>query len=204
MPLRWAGCSPSWTPEGAALSALPLALTAFAPGLVGFALIAHLGRALFAAGRATYAARVTVAGWLVAVLASLVLVPVLAGTGERAATQTLLALGLASSLGMTVAGVLLLVGAARTEVAGTPVGPYLAGSLPVLARVLLVAAAAAVAGRWTTDRVTLDGAVGALLSGVLGSAVTAAVLGAGLWVTDRDDLRGLLRRGRGAGGVAGG
>ncbi|KQX66818.1 murein biosynthesis integral membrane protein MurJ [Angustibacter sp. Root456] len=189
---------------GAALSALPSALTAFAPGLVGFALIAHLGRALFAAGRATYAARVTVAGWLVAVVASLALVPVLAGTGERAATRTLLALGLASSLGMTVAGVLLLVGAARTQVAGTPVAPALAGSLPVLARVLLVAATGAVAGRLTTDRVTLDGVGGALVSGVLGSAVTAAVLGVGLWVTDRDDLRGLLRPGRTAGQVTGG
>jgi putative peptidoglycan lipid II flippase len=180
---------------GAALTALPLALTAFAPGLVGFALIAHLGRALFAAGRATFAARATVAGWLVAVVASLVLVPALAGTGDGAATATLFGLGLASSLGMTVAGGLLLLGAARTEVAGTSARPQLEGSLPVLARVLAVALVGAAVGRLTTDRVMLDGALGAVGSGVLGSVATAAVLAAGLWVTDRDDLRGLLRRG---------
>ena len=180
---------------GAALGALPLALTAFAPGLVGFSLIAHLGRALFAAGRSAFAARATVAGWLVAVVASVVLVPLLAGSASSAPTRTLLALGLASSAGMTVAGALLVAGAARTRVAGTSVGPRLAGSLPILARVVVGAALAAVAGRWATDRVTLGGAGGALVAGVLGSLVTAAVLVAALWVTDRDDLRGLVHRG---------
>ncbi len=180
---------------GAALGALPVALTAFAPGLVGFSLIAHLGRALFAAGRSTFAARATVAGWLVAVVASLVLVPLLAGSGDRAPTRTLLALGVASSAGMTVAGAALLAGAARTRVAGTLAGTRLAGSLPVLARVLVVAVLAGAAGRWATDRVSAEGVGGALVAGVLGSVVTALVLGAGLWITDRDDLRGLLRRG---------
>lgn len=186
---------------GAALSALPLALTAFAPGLVGFALLAHLGRALFAAGRAAYAGRVTVAGWLVAVVASLVLVPVLAGTGGHAADRTLLGLGLASSSGMTVAGALLLVGAAGTRVAGTAVRGHLGGSLPVLGRVVAVAVVGALAGRLATDRVSVEGAVGALVAGVLGSAVVVGVLGVGLWVTDRDDLRRLLRRGTRAGGA---
>jgi hypothetical protein len=77
----------------------------------------------------------------------------------------------------------------------TAVGPLLAGSRAVLTRVLAVALAAAVLGRLATDRVTLDGALGAVLSGVLGSGVTAAVLGVALWLTDRDDLRGLLHRG---------
>jgi putative peptidoglycan lipid II flippase len=180
---------------GAALGALPVALTAFAPGLVGFALIAHLGRALFAAGRARFAARATVAGWLVAVLGSLVLVPLLTDSSTRAATRTLVGLGVASSAGMTVAGVLLLVGAARTTVAGTRVGAQLSGSLPVLARVLVVAALATVVGRLATDRVSAGGVGTALVAGVLGSVVTAVALGAGLWITDRDDLRGLLRRG---------
>ncbi|GAB3591568.1 lipid II flippase MurJ [Angustibacter peucedani] len=183
---------------GAALGALPVALTAFAPGLVGFALVAHLGRALFAAHRAVWAARATVGGWLVAVVASLVLVPLL-DDGTDPARGTLLALGLASSLGMTVAGAALLVGAARTEVGSTRVAEALAGSLPVLARCLAVAVVALLAGRLVTDRVTTAGVGGALVAGVVGSVVTGSVLLLGVALTDREDLRALLRRDAAAG-----
>ncbi len=182
---------------GAALTALPTALTAFAPGLVGFALIAHLGRALFAAHRAAWAARATVAGWLVAVGASVALVPLLTGSGDPA-QRTLLALGVASSVGMTLAGGALLVGAAGTSVGGLRVGDRLAASLPVLGRCLLVAAVALVAGRLVVDRVTWPGVGGALGSGVVGSVATLAVLLAGFALADRDDLRALVRRRSGA------
>lgn len=179
---------------GAALGALAVTLTAYAPGLVGFALIAHLGRALFAAGAAPTAARSSAAGWLVAVGLSLLLVPAVARDALDPARATLLALGVASSVGMTVAGVLLLVAASRLRVAQVPVARDLASSLPVLARCLAVAAVALVLGRLVTDRVLDDATAGAVLAGLLGSLATAAALLAGLWLTDRDDLRALLRR----------
>ena len=49
-------------------------LSAFAPGLVGWRLVAHAGRVLYAAGRGRAAAVATATGWLVAVPASLVAV----------------------------------------------------------------------------------------------------------------------------------
>jgi putative peptidoglycan lipid II flippase len=186
-----------------ALQAMPLALAAYAPGLVGFALVAHLGRALMAADAVRWAARSTVAGWGTAVLLSLALVPALTrgGADGTDARATLLALGAASSAGMTVAGGLLLLGAARLRVGTVAVAARLAGWAPVLARCLLVAAVAVVAGRLGTDRF-LSGslATGALppggllrplLAGVAGAALAAGVLAAGLALVARDDLRSL-------------
>lgn len=178
---------------GAAVSALPVALTAYAPGLAGFALVAHLGRALFAARRSVAAAKATVAGWAVAVAGSFALVPMLDDGPDRA-RGTLLALGSASSLGLTVAGACLLVATARTSVGGVRVGGHLARSLSVLVRCLAVGIVALVAGRLVTDRVTLAGAGGALVAGVLGSVVVVSVLLVGLALTDREDLRAVLRR----------
>ncbi|WP_460446804.1 murein biosynthesis integral membrane protein MurJ, partial [Angustibacter aerolatus] len=178
---------------GPALSALPVALTAFAPGLLGFALIAHLGRALFAAGAARWAARSTVAGWLLAAVLSVALVPALAGSGSGS-RGTLLGLGLASSAGMTLAGGLLLLGAARTTVAGRPV------RLPGVPRVALVAVlnalVAAAVGRFVADAVGGPGVGRSLLAAVLAAACCLLVLGAGLLVADRPDVDAVLRRGR--------
>jgi putative peptidoglycan lipid II flippase len=188
-----------------ALRAMPVALVAFAPGLVGFALIAHLGRALMAANAARWAARSTVAGWGTAVLLSLLLVPALSGPGTDA-RATLLALGAASSAGMTVAGGLLLVCAGRLRVGTVPVAERLAGWAPVLLRCLLVSAVAVVAGRvgtdWSLGSQLLDsdllgsgasgsGLLRAVAAGVAGAAVAGAVLAGGLALVARDDLRSL-------------
>jgi putative peptidoglycan lipid II flippase len=181
-----------------AVQAMPQALTAFAPGLLGFALIAHLGRALYAAGATRAAARATVTGWLVATAGSVLLVPVLlraAGAGPRAgaaAVPTLVGLGAASSLGMTVAGVLLLVSAGRVRVAGQAAG--LVGAVPASARVVGWTALGVLAGRWTVDAVLRTGAGWAIMTGVIGAAVTSAVVLAGLALTDRADLQALARR----------
>jgi putative peptidoglycan lipid II flippase len=87
---------------GAALAALPGALTAYAPGLVGFSLAALLTRALYVRGRPLYAALAVGLGWAVAALLPLALVP----DGSGAAT-TLGLLGVASTLGMTLSAVVL-------------------------------------------------------------------------------------------------
>ncbi len=88
-------------------AALADAVRAFSPGLVGYGLVALLSRALFARGDARTPAVATVAGWVVVAVADVVLV---AGTG----LPRVAALGLGNSLGMTVAGALLLRGLART------------------------------------------------------------------------------------------
>jgi len=180
-----------------ALQAMPVAVTAFAPGLVGFALLAHLGRALLAVHEARWVAHCTVAGWGAAVVASVALVPVLARSAEDPPRAALLGLGTASSLGMTLAGGLLLVGAGRLRVGSAAVGGWLGPAVPVLARSLLLAAVAAVLGRLLTDLLLRPGMAGALLSGVAGAALTAGALAGGLWLVDREDLRAVLSaRGR--------
>ncbi|WP_406287862.1 murein biosynthesis integral membrane protein MurJ [Embleya sp. NBC_00896] len=94
------------------------ALAAFAPGLIGYALIAHLGRALNASGNGRAAAGCVVTGWCVVVLADVALAYALP------ARWTVAALGLGNSIGMTVAGLLLLFAIGRTA------GPRALGSRP--------------------------------------------------------------------------
>jgi putative peptidoglycan lipid II flippase len=183
-----------------ALSALSPALTAFAPGLVGFCLVAHLGRALFAVGRARWAAGATVGGWAVAGVLSLLLV--LGWTGDRAdPAATLVGLGIASSVGMGVAGLGLLAGARRARVGGAVPDGLLAGLPRTAVAIAAAGAAATVVGRVATDAMlgqggsTLGGPVlNGLVAGVVGSAATLAVLLAGLAVSDGADLRAVLTR----------
>jgi putative peptidoglycan lipid II flippase len=89
---------------GAALAALPGALSAYAPGLVGFSVAALLTRALYVRGRPLHAALAVAAGWALAALIPLALIP----EGSTAGTSLGL-LGIGSTVGMTVsAGVLAL------------------------------------------------------------------------------------------------
>jgi putative peptidoglycan lipid II flippase len=187
-----------------ALSALSPALTAFAPGLLGFCLVAHLGRALFAVGRARWAAGATVGGWAVAGVLSLLLV--LGWTGDRAdPAATLVGLGIASSVGLGVAGLGLLAGARRARVGGAVPDGLLAGLPRTALAIAAAGAAATVVGRAATDAMlgqggsTLGGPVlTGLVAGVVGTGATLAVLLAGLAVSDGADLRAILTR-RGAG-----
>ncbi|MFL6116659.1 MAG: murein biosynthesis integral membrane protein MurJ, partial [Catenulispora sp.] len=77
-------------------------LVAFAPGLIGYGLLAHLSRALYAAGRGRAAAAAVCAGWLTVLIADLTLVSLLPGA------DAVIALGLGNVLGMSVAGAALL------------------------------------------------------------------------------------------------
>ena len=104
---------------------------AFAPGLVGYALVAVLTRALYARGHWKAPAVCVVGGWLVAALADVVLARALPAA-DRAA-----ALGAGHTLGVTVAGLALLVVVLRAAPAG---------SLAGLTRIGTAAVAAAAAG----------------------------------------------------------
>ncbi len=158
------------------------ALTWMAPGLLGYALVFHLSRALYALERGRPAVAATAAGWLTVVLASFVLcVAVVPAGGDGPAT--LQALGGANSLGMTVAGVALLVATRRA--AGSLALTGVARTSGVL---VAGAVAGAVAGRWVTDAVLSavgPGVPAALVAGVSGGLVGAGVVGALAAVVDR-------------------
>ncbi|MCK6212153.1 virulence factor MviN [Georgenia sp. EYE_87] len=162
------------------------AITWFAPGLLGYALIFHVSRALYAVDRGRAAVVATATGWVVVSLASWLLVRVLVPGGDDG-PATLVALAVGSSLGMTVAGALLLAALRRAA------GP---GVLTGLGRTLLVgavgAAVGAVAGRLVVDGVlgaAGEGLVGAVLAAVAGAVVAAAAPAGAVLALDRGALR---------------
>lgn len=165
-------------PGGADPTELARALVAFAPGLVGYGLVAHLGRALYASGHGRASAVSTVAGWAVVIVADVALVLAVPPTWAVAG------LGLGNTIGMTVAGVLLAVAVVRERGAGTVAGTGRALAAGVLGGVAGYAAGARLAA--------VVGAVGLLAS--VGVAMLAAVLAlaaftAVSFVVDGRDLR---------------
>ena len=96
-------------PGNADTVALAWTLVAFAPGLLGYGLVAYLGRALYARANWQIAAVAICAGWLVVIIADLGLVPAFS------ARWRVVALGIGNSIGMTAAGIFLLAGIARTS-----------------------------------------------------------------------------------------
>ncbi|WP_167148943.1 lipid II flippase MurJ [Actinomyces sp. ZJ308] len=157
------------------------ALAVLAPGLIGYALIYQVTRVLFAADRSRPAAHATAAGWLTVALASALIVRLMAPSGGDG-RATLVALGLGTTVGMTVAGVGLLAVLAR--VMGTrvlrPVLTTLASGLPV------ALAAGAVVRVATTHVVSLTLAV---LAAVVGATVAAGAVLATIHAADRSLLR---------------
>ena len=160
-------------------------LTWMAPGLVGFALILHLSRALYSLHRGRSAGVATAAGWLVVAAVAVVAVPLLAA-GDRDQAATLRGLGLATTVGMTVAGAALLVAIARA--AGRPA---VAGLVRTGAVVGAGSVLGAVVGRMVTDVITAEGIPQALLGGTLGALTCGVVLLVVAWAGDRSVLRAI-------------
>ncbi|WP_338077449.1 murein biosynthesis integral membrane protein MurJ [Cellulosimicrobium aquatile] len=165
------------------------AVAAMAVGIVGFSLILHLSRALYTIDRQRVAVVVTAAGWLVVAAAAYVL-PAL--TGARDQAGVLLQLGLATAVGMSVAGAGLLLATRRHA------GPDATRGVP---RTLVVVAVGvtlgALAGSALSSVLLPDDAgwlpavgVGALAALVAGVVVVGVSL-----VGDRAALLGFLRRG---------
>lgn len=141
-----------------------------APGLLGFALILHLSRALYALHRGRLAVLATGAGWLAVAVSAAVVVPLMAG-GDRDQPATLAGLGLATTIGMTVAGVALLVGVARAAGHGAVAG------VPRSAAVLVAGGVVGgLAGRVVVDALTGSGWPSALLAGMAGAVVCGVVV----------------------------
>ena len=168
--------------DPALIEAMGPALAWMAPGVLGFALIFHLSRVLYALDRGRVAVLATALGWTVVIVAALVLVRVLVPGGPDG-PRTLIALCAATAIGMVVAGGALLVGV--STVAGRDA---LAGLMRSGLVLLPTTLAGAVLGRLLAD-LTLsavgDGAVGALLAGAAGAVVGAAVVGAAVLLLDR-------------------
>jgi len=162
--------------------ALARAIAAFAPGLIGYGLIAHLGRALYARGRGRVAATATVAGWVAVIVADLALV----GTLSRPDTVPALALG--NSIGMSVAGLLL--GWALLRVA--PAGLHGCWRTSVVA--LVGAALAATVGRLLANATSSTAVLTNIATAALVGAVCVLLFVVVVGLIDRSALRDLRDR----------
>lgn len=169
---------------GGALAALPAALTSMSPGLVGFGAAALLVRALYARGPARRAAGAMAVGWLVA--AGL---PILTTLGHNGIRSTLIAVGVGSTTGMTIAALVLAVLVWR---AWGP--PGLAGAARTLLTVAIAAVGSTLLLRWGVGRwwtAPGGGVVGHLVHGlVVGLVPAAVVLAAGRAVSRTSRLSG--------------
>jgi len=155
---------------------LARAVAAFAPGLVGYGLLALLVRALYARGEGRTPAVATVTGWACVAVADLLLVLALPEV------ERVVLLGAGNTVGVTVGGVLLLVALRRAA------GPAaLSGALRSTGAGLAGAAVAVGLGLLVHD-------VGpALLALALTAVLTGAGFLAAVRLLDPAGLRGLLR-----------
>jgi putative peptidoglycan lipid II flippase len=147
-----------------AVGALRDTIIAFAPGLVGYALVAVLTRALYARGLWRSPTVCVVGGWLLAVVADVVLSRALPAA-DRAT-----ALGAGHTIGVTVAGLGLLVVVAHT-VPGALGGVARSGVPAVLG-----AAAGALAGLWVAGVLGADPVPDAGVPAAVGVGVAAAAI----------------------------
>lgn len=162
---------------------LAWAILAFAPGLVGYGLVAHLGRALFACGQGRASAGATVTGWLVVLAADIVLVVIVPRE------KVVAAFGLGNSLGMSVAGGLLLAALVRARGRAA-----VRGLARVTAAGLAGAAGGGVAGHGIAALLGTGGrAVDAGVAAVAAVAAGAVFLAIAV-LFDARDLRALLTR----------
>jgi putative peptidoglycan lipid II flippase len=170
------------TASGRTVAALRDTIVAFAPGLVGYALVALLTRALYARGLWKAPTVCVVGGWLVAVAADVVLARSLP-VADRG-----LALGAGHSIGVTVAGIGLLVVVARAAGTGALHGVARAGVPGLVGGALGAAGGLFVAGLLGADPVPHAGALAAIGVGVAAAAVVLVVAATVMMGTAREAL----------------
>lgn len=174
---------------------LAAGILAFAPGLLGYGLVAHLGRVLYACGHGRASAAATVTGWLAVLAADLVLVLPRALDGDAAwlpRELVVAAFGAGNTIGMTVAGVLLLVALGRARGRAALAGLPRAAGAGIAAA--LAAGAAGHGAAMSLRGAMAGGRPAELLAAVLAAVVAAVVFFAVAALLDRADLRLLARR----------
>ncbi len=179
--------------SAAALGALGNALAAYAPGVLGFGVAALLTRAIYVRGRPRVAGLAMASGWVLAAVIPLILLRPDAG-----AQRTLVTLGIASSVGMTVAACALAVLVHRA---------WGSDALSGAARTTGSMALAVLVGWGAAERLAPSPGstlVGSLVTGLVAAVVSALAYGAALVVVDNDvaqQARDLIaaRRRRGSG-----
>jgi putative peptidoglycan lipid II flippase len=179
--------------DAGSAAALQPTIAAFAPGLLGYGLVALLSRALYARGLWRAPTVCIAGGWLVAVAADVVLAGVLPDR-DRA-----LALGAGHSLGVTVAGVALLAVVAREAGPGALAGVGRAGVPALLAGVLAATAGLLTARALGADPVPDGGVAAAIGTGVVAGGVVLLVAAAVMMGTSRRPLRAAVSGLRGSG-----
>jgi putative peptidoglycan lipid II flippase len=174
------------TGGGAALAALPGALSAYAPGLVGFSVAALLTRALYVRGRPIHAALAVAAGWALAALIPVALIP----EGSAAGT-TLGILGIGSTVGMTASAVVL-----ALLVRGAWGPEAVAGAGRTLGAAIVSVAVGLAVGDTVARALSPDSLWAALGSGLLVGLVTMLAYLGVMMVADRKAMMALRERGR--------
>ncbi|WP_116453675.1 murein biosynthesis integral membrane protein MurJ [Blastococcus litoris] len=150
------------------VAALRDTIIAFAPGLVGYALVAVLTRALYARGLWKAPTVCVVGGWLLAVVADVALAQLLPEADRG------LALGAGHSLGVTVAGLSLLVAVSRAAGPGALTGVGRVGG-PALAGAVLAAAGGLLAVRALDADPVPSGLLAAVGAGLLGAGIVLVI-----------------------------
>jgi putative peptidoglycan lipid II flippase len=169
------------------VAALRDTIVAFAPGLVGYGLVAVLTRALYARGLWKAPTVCVVGGWLLAVAADVVLADLLPPEDRG------LALGAGHSVGVTVAGLALLAVVARETGAAGLRGLPRAGGAALVSAGLAGAAGLLVARVLDADPVPEGGVFDAVGAGVLAAGAVLAVATAVMMGTARAPLTAALR-----------
>jgi putative peptidoglycan lipid II flippase len=152
----------------------------FAPAAIGFAVLMHVGRVLYARHCGREVAVVTSGAWVLVALAGVVL------TARWAAVPALAA---AMSVGMVIGAVVLL-GVLRREAGPTVLAGFARATLAALVGAALAGAAGWLVSAPAGDAGPAKAVVFALLSGLTVVLVYAGVV----LVLDRADARALVRR----------
>ncbi|HWB67557.1 MAG TPA: lipid II flippase MurJ [Mycobacteriales bacterium] len=170
-------------PGHASPALLSRGLVAFAPGLPGYALFALLSRALYAQGNARTPATASIGGWIVAIVADVVSCVVM----PRA--WIVAAIGIGTSLGVTVTGVWLVISVVRSSGAAS-----LAGARRSLVTAITGGGAAAAGGWLIAHQFRPAGVAANLALAVVVGAVAVGIHGLFATLLDRPTVNVLLVR----------
>jgi putative peptidoglycan lipid II flippase len=167
----------------AQVATLAASLALFAPGLVGYGLVAALSRVLLAAHRTRAAAIPVAAGWLIVVAADVVLVAL------APARWVVAMLALGNTIGLTIAGLALVVAVRRTRGSAALVGTGRAA-----ASGLAAAIAGAIGGTGVAAALPLTHPATAALVALLAVGCGLAAFVVVAYVLDGGDLRAAVTR----------